>query len=293
MYGVCEGDFQFTLLHTEDTNGADLPLNAFNGACTPVNGSYVSFTRCNGGFARRATLIKQLRSQAQNSLLIDSSPFVRGKRKPSKCWSREMGLRHLRWKDEKRNSFAQIKCSHVLLPFESLVDQKKPKITPNCIFRHSIAVHFGTWGFGKVHICPGCVFCLIRSSQFVLSTSGFVLICLHFKAMTQSELMCCSSQHLQKRYMSATIWKPVKFYWLICTVFTWTSWQGSLQHAQILPLWLATSSELTLIRDLRMWQSSHSPYLTFLEVKRWRIDPSLYTCSIWLSHSLLPLSMTF
>ncbi len=95
MYGVCEGDFQFTLLHTEDSNGEYVAVNAYNGGCAPVNGSYVSFTECNGGFARRATLIKQLRSQAQNSLLIDSSPFVRGKRKLSKCCCREMVLRDL------------------------------------------------------------------------------------------------------------------------------------------------------------------------------------------------------
>jgi 2',3'-cyclic-nucleotide 2'-phosphodiesterase (5'-nucleotidase family) len=78
--------FELTLLHTANTDSQVLAVGSFNGPCTPTdltsgNDSYVTDPAalpCIGGVARRATLIKSIRSSVQNSLLIDGGYLFTG-----------------------------------------------------------------------------------------------------------------------------------------------------------------------------------------------------------------------
>ena len=67
--------FQLTILHTNDTHGRIDQFTEVGSRCTPAD---VAEDRCVGGVARRATIIKQVRSEGGNVLLLDGGDQFQG-----------------------------------------------------------------------------------------------------------------------------------------------------------------------------------------------------------------------
>ncbi len=68
-----ETAYTLTVLHTNDVHGHILPFNKYGNTCRNE-----APERCFGGVARRATLIKQLRSEHPNTLLLDAGDQFQG-----------------------------------------------------------------------------------------------------------------------------------------------------------------------------------------------------------------------
>ena len=67
--------FQLTILHTNDTHGRIDQFTEVGSRCTPAD---VAEDRCVGGVARRATIIKQIRAEGGNVLLLDGGDQFQG-----------------------------------------------------------------------------------------------------------------------------------------------------------------------------------------------------------------------
>eukprot|EP01087_Luapelamoeba_hula_P014713 TRINITY_DN4360_c0_g1_i2.p1 TRINITY_DN4360_c0_g1~~TRINITY_DN4360_c0_g1_i2.p1 ORF type:complete len:851 (-),score=84.01 TRINITY_DN4360_c0_g1_i2:131-2683(-) len=66
-------DFPLCLVHTGNTLGQILPVNAYADPCSPGADS-----KCFGGMARRQTIIKQARAACENILVLDGGDFLSG-----------------------------------------------------------------------------------------------------------------------------------------------------------------------------------------------------------------------
>ncbi len=67
--------FQLTILHTNDTHGRIDQFTEVGSRCTPADAAE---DRCVGGVARRATIIKQVRAEGGNFLLLDGGDQFQG-----------------------------------------------------------------------------------------------------------------------------------------------------------------------------------------------------------------------
>jgi len=67
--------FQLTILHTNDTHGRIDQISDVGSRCTPADAAE---NRCVGGVARRATIIKQVRGEGGNVLLLDGGDQFQG-----------------------------------------------------------------------------------------------------------------------------------------------------------------------------------------------------------------------
>jgi len=68
-------DFSLTILHTNDTHGRIDQFLEVGSRCTPADAAE---NRCVGGVARRATIIKQVRAEGGNVLLLDGGDQFQG-----------------------------------------------------------------------------------------------------------------------------------------------------------------------------------------------------------------------
>jgi len=68
-------DFSLTVLHTNDTHGRIDQITEVGSRCTPADAAE---NRCVGGVARRATIIKQVRAEGGNVLLLDGGDQFQG-----------------------------------------------------------------------------------------------------------------------------------------------------------------------------------------------------------------------
>ena len=69
------GNNNFTLIFSKDTYSQVLPVDSSDVACDPPA---INQTTCNGGVARRATEINELRGNFTNTLLVDGGAFFQG-----------------------------------------------------------------------------------------------------------------------------------------------------------------------------------------------------------------------
>ena len=67
--------FSITILHTNDTHGRIDQITEVGSRCTPADAAE---NRCVGGVARRATIIKEVRAEGGNMLLLDGGDQFQG-----------------------------------------------------------------------------------------------------------------------------------------------------------------------------------------------------------------------
>ena len=66
---VLTNALEFTILHTNDVRSRIEETNTYGGRCTPTE---ASARLCYGGVARTATVVKQVRKERKNVVLLDA-----------------------------------------------------------------------------------------------------------------------------------------------------------------------------------------------------------------------------
>ena len=70
-----KGNFQLTILHTNDVHARIEQTNKYGGRCTPKD---LANQKCFGGVARRQFIIKEIRKADANVLLLDAGDQFQG-----------------------------------------------------------------------------------------------------------------------------------------------------------------------------------------------------------------------
>lgn len=72
---VSRGDYDLTILHTNDVHARIEQCNKYGGSCSQKD---ANAGKCFGGVARRKTKIDEIRAQKPNTLLLDGGDQFQG-----------------------------------------------------------------------------------------------------------------------------------------------------------------------------------------------------------------------